>query len=63
MPDVKPFALGALRANVIITKHGERRIRISGCIKQRKGHKGVEISPYIAEALGKWLLENYPCQI
>jgi hypothetical protein len=56
----KPFALGAYRANWVLTKLGSRVLRISGGMKQRGGKKGIEMSPYAAKALGEWLLNDWP---
>lgn len=51
----KPFAHGPIRAAWITTRDGSRVLRISGGIKQRQGHQGIEMSPYLGKALAEWL--------
>jgi hypothetical protein len=50
----KPFALGRIRAEWMLVR-GCRVLRISGGVKQRKGHKGIEMSPYESKALAEWI--------
>jgi hypothetical protein len=61
-----PFALGFHRAEWVTARSyrgiGERLLRITGGgFRQRRGIKGLEMSPYIASAFADWLVfSRYP---